>query len=169
MKTILKALILLFIIICSCGSISATNNNNDSISNGGNDTTTYAFPIGSKFTLKLIPTNSKNFKYTVKNFQEIDYAIDYSETDSLLEKKPVPETIECFFARGTDQEGPFKSVLIIRNNTKKVIYYEALISYTGQNEFVKTSLTPLFPGVRSSELWNNNLSAIVIKNLTLKK
>lgn len=169
MKTTLKTLILLFIIFCSFGRISATNNSNDSISNGGNDTTTYAFPIGAKFTLKLIPTDSKNYKYTVLNFQKIDYAIDYSETDSLLEIKPVPETIECVFARGTDQEGPFKSVLIIRNNTKKTIYYEALISYIGQNEFMKTSVTPLFPGVRSSELWNNNLSAIVIQNISNKK
>jgi hypothetical protein len=180
MKTTHKFLILLTIILCSCGtksnSISAKSNDRDSLENkvtptdsNENDTSTYAFVIGTKFTLKLVQTDSKHYKYTVQNFKEIDYSIDYSETDSLFDKTPVPETIECYFATGTDQTGPFKSVLILRNNTKKVINYEALISYAGRDGFEKTSTTPLFPGARGSELWNNNLSAIVIKNLSVQK
>ena len=129
------------------------------------DTTTYAFPIGSKFTLELIQVDSNNYKYHVLNMEQIDYSIDYSETDSLFSVKPIPGTIECFFAKGVDQDGPFKSVLILRNNSKIYINYKADIAYDQSGQFYNTSVHPLFPGVRSSELWNDNLTAIVIHKI----
>lgn len=169
--------ILLLIVSCLFGNqgntLNGKGNRIDESQNNVNcseriDTTTYAFPIGSKFTLELIQTDSEHYKYYVSNFEEINYLLDYSETDSLFEKISKQGTIECFFAKGIDQNGPFKSVLLLRNNTKKTIYYEALISYQGHEGFSKTSVTPLYPNVRISELWNNHLSAIVIQNLSNK-
>ena len=129
------------------------------------DTTTYTFPIGSKFTLELIQVDSNNYKYHVLNMEQIDYSIDYSETDSLFSVKPIPGTIECFFAKGMDQDGPFKSVLLLRNNSKVFINYKADIAYDQSGQFYNTSVYPLFPGVKSNELWNDNLTAIVIHSI----
>ena len=130
------------------------------------DTATYAFPIGSKFTLELIQVDSNNYKYHVLNMEQIDYSIDYSETDSLFSSNPIPGTIECFFAKGVDQDGPFKSVLILRNNSKVYIDYKAEIAYDQSGSFYTTSVHPLFPGVKSSELWNDKLTAIVIHKIS---
>jgi len=172
-----NAIILLIFFAYSCNS---QNNNAMNIKTNSDsldliksiatiDTSIYAMPIGCKFTLKLINVADKKYKYEIVNFVEIDYFIDYSKSDTLFEKSPKPETIECFFAKGIDQTGPFKSVLLLRNNTKSIINYEALISFHGKDEFYKTSVSPLYPGVRSSELWNDKLSAIVIQNLTIER
>ena len=130
-----------------------------------NDTTTYAFPIGSKFTLELIKVDSNNYNYHVLNMEQFNHAIDYSETDSLFSVKPIPGTIECFFAKGKDQNGPFKSVLILRNNSKVYINYKALIAYDQSGQYYNTSVDSLLPGVKSSELWNDNLTAIIIHKI----
>lgn len=133
------------------------------------DTSTYAFPIGSKFTLELIRVDSVNYKYHVLNMEEFKQSIDYDKTDNLFSSKPIPETIECFFAKGVDQSGPFKSVLILRNNSKVYLAYKAEIAYDQKGAFYSTSVSSLLPGVRSSELWNNNLTAIVIHNIHKEK
>jgi hypothetical protein len=133
------------------------------------DTATYAFPIGSKFTLELIKVNEKEFKYHVLKLEPINYAIDYSKTDSLFALKPEKGTIECYFAKGIDQKGPFKTVLILRNNTGLYLDYKAEIAYEQRDGFFSTSVEPLFPGVKSSELWNNQLTAILIHNISKKE
>ena len=129
------------------------------------DTTTYAFQIGSKFILELIPTDSVNFKYQVLYMEKIDYKLDFMETEQLFSPEPVPGTIECIFGRGTEPDGPFKSVLAIRNNSEISLNYEALIAEKGKEDFYQTSVQPLHPGVRSTELWNDFLSAVVIHNI----
>jgi len=133
------------------------------------ETTTYAFPIGTKFTLELIQTDSVNYKYHVLEMEPFDHSIDYAKTDSIFSDKPIPGTIECFFAKGIDLEGQFKSVLLLRNNTTEYINYEALIAYDESGNFYETSVYPLLPGVRSSELWNNHLTAVVIHKIRKKQ
>jgi len=177
MTRLFKTMILLTLIAYSCNSQNNNGVNNKTAADSlylnknlaNKDTTIYAMPIGSKFTLKLIKVSDEKYRYEVVNFEEINYSIDYSKSDTLFDKLPKPETIECYFAKGIDQAGPFKSVLLLRNNSKKIIYYEALISYQGKEGFFNTSVSPLYPSARSSELWNDNLSAIVIKNLTNEK
>lgn len=177
MTQFFKTIVLLTLIAYSCNSQYNNEVNNKTAADSldlnknlaNNDTTIYAMPIGSKFTLELIKVSNEKYRYEIVNFVEIDYSIDYSKTDTLFDKLPKPETIECYFAKGIDQTGPFKSVLILRNNSKKTINYEALVSYHGKEGFFNTSVSPLHPGVRSCELWNDSISAIVIKNLNNEK
>lgn len=129
------------------------------------DTATYAFPIGSKFILDLVPVDSINFKYHVLDIQYIDFAIDYAETDSLFSKAPIPGTIECFFAKGADQNGPFKAVLILKNNSDIILDYKALIAYDGYEGFYQTSVHSLYPNAKSSELWNDHLTAVLLHKI----
>jgi hypothetical protein len=177
MTRLSKTMILLTFIAFSCNSQNSNDtydkSDADSIDLTKNienkDTSIYAMPIGTKFTLELTKVSNKEYKYEIVNFLEISYSIDYSNCDTLFEKSPKPETIECYFAKGIDQTGSFKSVLILRNNTKSIINYEALISYEGNKDFYETSVSQLYPGALSSELWNDKLSAIVIRNLTIEK
>jgi hypothetical protein len=133
------------------------------------DTATYAFPLGSKFTLELVQVEPNVYKYHVLNMEPISYAVDYSKSDSLFTSKPIKGTIECIFAKGIDQSGPFKSVLLIRNNSDLSISYKAEIAYDQSGNFHSTSVEPLYPHVRGSELWNDNLTAIVIHKISTKK
>jgi hypothetical protein len=130
---------------------------------------TYTFPIGTKFTLELVSTDSDDFKYRVLSMEPIDYSIDYSKKENLFNPNPIPGTIECIFAKGVDQEGPSKSVLILRNNSKVIISYEAEISYDQSGKIYSTSVEPLFPNAKQSELWNDHLTYIVIHSLSKAK
>lgn len=175
MNRIFIAIIFLTILAYSCNNPNANKDSNQVITDSLEivddfveyDTLFNVIQIGAKFTLKLNKISDKKYKYEVVDFQEIDYCIDYSKTDTLFSKSPELGTIECYFARGIDQSGPFKSVLILRNNTKEIINYEALISYQGKDEFFNTNVSSLYPNVKASELWNDNLTAIIIKNLTI--
>jgi hypothetical protein len=45
---------------------------------------------------------------------------------------------------------------------KVSLNYKAEISYKKRGKFYSTSVNMLFPGVRSSELWNNKLTGIIL-------
>jgi len=132
------------------------------------DTSTYAFPIGTHFILQLVEYKNE-LKYTVTKSDPYSKSLDYSNSESLFEKTPINGTIECYFGKGIDQKGPFKSVLLVRNNSKSILEYKALISYENRDGFYETSVVDLFPGVKSSELWNDNLSGIVLTKFQKKK
>jgi hypothetical protein len=117
----------------------------------------------------LVSTDSDDFKYHVLSMEPIDYSIDYSKKENLFNPNPIPGTIECIFAKGVDQEGPSKSVLILRNNSKVIISYEAEISYDQSGKIYSTSVEPLFPNAKQSELWNDHLTYIVIHSLSKAK
>ena len=101
--------------------------------------------------------------------ESINYSVDYSETDSLFSPNPVAGTIEGIFAKGINQEGPFKSVLIIKNNTKHALDYKAEIAYDSSGKFYSTSISGLYPGAKSSELWNDKLTAIMLHDFVKMK
>ena len=129
------------------------------------DSAPHVFPIGSKFVLKL--TEKDNGQYDVKVLSEsmINKKIDYSKSERFFSDNPIPGTIECIFAKGVKSK-PFKSVLLIRNNTKIVLNYKADISYNNSGKFYSTSVMALFPGSCGSELWHDNLKGIILHDFT---
>jgi len=126
------------------------------------DSSPHVFPIGSKFVLKLIEKDNGKFDVEVLSESKIKKKVDYSKSESYFSKKPIPGTIECIFAKGEK----FKSVLLIRNNTKFALNYKADISYNNSGKFYSTSVMMLFPGVSSSELWKDNLKGIILHDFT---
>jgi hypothetical protein len=133
------------------------------------DTTTYSFSVNQKVILEIIQIDSVNLKYHVVDIQQIEPGLDYSETDTLFKDEPVKNTLVFYFAEGIDQGGPFKTVLILRNNTDFMISYKLAITDDPSEGFYMTSVTPLFPNVISSELWNDNLKALVPHKLTIEE
>jgi hypothetical protein len=132
------------------------------------DTATYAFPIGSHIILQIVEFK-KELKYTVLKSETFTDNLDWSNKDSVFEKTPTIGTVEFFFGKGKDQDGPFKTVLLIRNNTKFKLEYKAQISYENYEGFYETSVMDLLPRVYSSELWKANLSAILLHKFKKKK
>jgi len=47
----------------------------------------FAFPIGSKFVIKLLPADSVNFDYSVLSFEPFDVIVDTWKNDELFEEK----------------------------------------------------------------------------------
>lgn len=127
------------------------------------DTVSYAFPIGSRFTLELIPVDSINYKYHVLNSEKFDLCMRFSNAKNHLSKEPISGTIECIFAKGEEAD---QSILILRNNSKVSIDYKAMISYDYTGRFYETSVYPLLPNVSSIEIWNNKLTNIFINNIS---
>ena len=124
------------------------------------------FPIGTKFVLELTDDDEGNYDFKVLSEESINYKADYSKSEDYFSENPVPGTIECVFAKGIDQGGPFKSVLLIKSNLKVMLNYKAEVSYKKSGKFYSTSVSMLFPGVRSSELWNDKLTGIILHDFT---
>ena len=64
----------------------------------------FAFPIGSKFTIKLHPTDSVNFDFSIIKFEPFQEIVDTWENDKLFEEKGEEGTIEFYFCLGTNGE-----------------------------------------------------------------
>jgi hypothetical protein len=126
----------------------------------------HAFTIGTKFVLELVDDDEGNYDFKVLSEESIDYKVDYSKSEDYFSKNPVSGTIECVFAKGKDQSGPFKSVLLIKSNMKVSLNYKAEISYKKSGKFYSTSVSMLFPGVRSRELWNDKLNEIILHDFS---
>ncbi len=99
--------------------------------------------------------------------EKYDKDLDPSKTAVLFEKIPEPGTIELYFGKGKDG-GPFKSILLIRNNAKKTIEFQGQASDPGQGATGARAME-LRPGVISSELWNEELKGIILSGFKVKE
>lgn len=133
----------------------------------GSDTTRYPFSAGTHFILKVVKTNT-GLKTSLVKIEKIRKEVDYMNLGPIFSAKPSPGTIEGVFGKGAGQDGQFKSVLMLRNNTKLKIEYKARILYTGRKGWVETDVYDLLPETGSNELWQNDLSGIELRNFRIK-
>ena len=61
----------------------------------------YAFPIGSKFTIKLHPIDSTKFDYSIIEYEPFQEIIDTWENDSIFKENGQKGTIEFYFCLST--------------------------------------------------------------------
>jgi len=119
----------------------------------------FAFPIGSKFVIKLIPTDSVNYDYSVLSFEPFEEIVDTYENAELFEEKGEENTIVfyfCFGTRGeTDQEREknMKVLLLMKNYSKEVLKYTSDIQREEDGEFEETSNVGTFPNAKGTEMW----------------
>ena len=64
----------------------------------------FAFPLGSKFTIELIPVDSVNFNISIIKYDPFDEVIDYFKAMELFAEEGKPGTIEFYFCLGTRGE-----------------------------------------------------------------
>lgn len=152
----------LFIFLLFSANKLKAQSENDTIANA------MAFQIGSKLTLKLEKNKNDSYDYKVIKFSEFKEQFKIFETENLFEKNPEQETIEVIFGIGYYGEGKedkdFQTVMLLRNNYPFPLQYDAEIKIWNKDNFEKTSVTPLNPGTRHSELWPYKIDFIALIN-----
>lgn len=135
---------------------------NDTIANG------MAFKLGSKLTLKLVKNTQNSFDYKVIKYSEFSEQFKIFETEKLFDKTPEKETIEVIFGIGYYREGKddkdYQTVMLSRNNYSFPLQFDAEIKIWNKEEFEKTSVTPLNPGTRHTELWPYKIDFLALIN-----
>jgi hypothetical protein len=133
----------------------------------GADTTSYPFSAGTHFILKVVKTKT-GLKTSLVKIEKVKKDVDYLNMGTLFCATPIPGTIEGVFGKGAGIDGQYKTALMLRNNTKFKMEYKARILYTGRKGWVETDVYDLLPQTGSNELWQNDLSAIEMRNFRIK-
>lgn len=119
----------------------------------------FAFPIGSKFSIKLIPVDSVNYDYSLLSIEQFDKTINYIKTDSLFVRKGDPNTIDFCFCYGTfgdteeEKEKNLKIVLFIKNHTGEMLEYTSEVQIEEGGEYLPVSNIGTYPAGIGKEIW----------------
>jgi len=130
----------------------------------------FAFPLGRKVTIKLVPVDSVKFQYYVTDISSFAEVVDTYKDNNLFSKKPEADTIELLFCIGThgdtqeEREKNYKTLLILRNNLSFPLEYNADMRVYQQEEFEPTSVVTLFPGTLMREMWPYMIEEIALYN-----
>jgi hypothetical protein len=129
----------------------------------------FAFPIGSKFTIKLFAVDSINFDYSVIAFEQFSETIDTWENDNLFESEGQDSTITFYFCIGThgdskkEKEENMQVLLLMKNYTKMALKYSSDIQRKEDGNFESTSNVGTFPGAKGTEMWPYMIYMIGLK------
>ena len=119
----------------------------------------YAFPIGSKFTIKLYPIDKTHFDYSIIEFEPFHDIIDTWENDSLFTEKDKNGTIEFYFCVSTsgktekEKNDNMKVLLLMKNRTDYTLSYKSDIQREENGKFEETSNVGTFKGAKGTEMW----------------
>jgi hypothetical protein len=126
----------------------------------------YAFPIGSKFVIELIPIDSVNYDYSVISIEPFKKTVDTWENEKLFEEKGKENTILFYFCFGThgktkkEKKNNMKVVLMMKNYSTEALKYTSEILRQKDGEFEPTSNVGTFPNARGTEMWPYMIYAI---------
>lgn len=135
----------------------------------------FAFPIGTKFTIKLHPTDSSHFDYSIIEFAPFQETIDTWDNEKLFKKNGQEGTIEFYFCLGTsgktekEKEKNMKVLLLMKNRTKYSLSYISDIQTTEDGEFKETSNARTFSGAKGTEMWPYMIYEIGLHDFKIMK
>jgi len=130
----------------------------------------FAFTIGTKFTIKLVPTDSAYFDYSIIAFESYTKTVDSWENNDLFDEVGQDSTITCYFCYGThgntkkEKEKNMKVLLIMKNYSKLILEYKSDIQRKENEEFLPTSNDGLYPNVKSTEIWPYMINSIGMRD-----
>ena len=136
----------------------------------------FSFPIGSKFTIKMHPTDSNKFDYSIIKFEQFHQVIHTYENDSLFDLNPTKNgTIEYYFCLATsgktdeEKKKNMKIVLLMKNLTDYSFEYNSEIKTEKDGEFKNTSNVGTLAGLVCTEIWPYAIQDIKLNNFKLLK
>jgi len=135
----------------------------------------FAFPIGTKFTIKLDTKDTSAMTYSIIKFEEFTQTIDTWDNDKLFDKNGEEDTIEFYFCLGThgenekEKEKNMQVLLLFKNRTKFALSYLSEIQTDEDGEFKETSNMGTFPGAKGTEMWPYMIHAIGLKDFKIIK
>lgn len=119
----------------------------------------FSFPLGSKFTIKLISTDSSIYDYSIIEFESFQEIIDSRKIDNLFPKEGPENTISFYFCLGTygetdeEKEKNMRIHLYMKNYTTKAFDYISEILRDEDGEYENTSNIGSYPGAIGNEIW----------------
>lgn len=135
----------------------------------------FAFPIGSKFTIKLIPIDSVSFNYSIIKFEPFTETIDTFDNENLFSKSGEEDTIDFYFCLGTrgetedEKKKNMKVLLLFKNRSKYSMTYNSDIQRKEDGEYEKTSNMGAYAGVKGTEMWPYMIHSIGLNDFKRKK
>lgn len=136
----------------------------------------FAFPLGTKFTIKLYPTDSDKFDYSVIQFEQYHEIIDTWKNDSLFEENTEKNgTIEFYFCLATsgkseeEKDKNMKVLLIMKNRTVYNLEYNSDIQREEGGEFETTSNIGAYSGAKGTEMWPYIIHHIALSDFKIAK
>ena len=130
----------------------------------------FAFPIGSKFTIKLIPEKLGNYNYSIIAFEPFEEIVDLFENDKLFEEKGEENTIVFYFCLGTrgetdqEREKNMQVLLLLKNYSKEALNYTSEIQLEEDGEYKWTSNVGTYPNVKTMEMWRDMIYSIGLRD-----
>ncbi len=120
----------------------------------------FAFPLGTKFTIKMHRVDSVNFNYSIIKFDNFRHIINTKETDSLFNQTNDKNgTIEFYFCLGThgkteeDKQKNMSVLLLMNNRTKHKFQYNSDIQIEDNGPFEISSNKGSFSGMKTTQMW----------------
>lgn len=135
----------------------------------------FAFPIGTKFTIKLYPTDSTRFDYSIIEFEPFQETIDTWDNNQLFKESGQEGTIEFYFCLGTngktkeEQDENMKVLLLMKNRTKYALSYKSDIQTTEDGDFKETSNVGTFSGAKGTEMWSHMIYQIGLHDFEIMR
>ena len=127
------------------------------------------FPIGIKFVIKLVPTDSVNYNYSVLSFEPFRKIVHSSKYDELFEDSGEDNTIVFYFTIGThgkteqEQNENRHTLLIMKSYSKEGLAYTSEMQPKEYGEFEWTSNVGVFPNIIAYEMWPHMIYHIRLK------
>lgn len=135
----------------------------------------FAFPVGTKFTIKLHPIDSTSFNYSIIEFEPFQEIINTWENDSLFKEDGQKGTIEFYFCLSTsgvtesEKEKNMKVLLVMKNRTDYSLSYKSDIQTEENGEFKETSNVGISSRAKSTEMWPYMIYQIGLHDFKIKK
>ncbi len=134
----------------------------------------FSFSLGTKFTIKLTPTDSVNFNYSIISIEPFQKTVDISDNDHLFEKQGDDNTIVFYFCPGTYGKMPgnvsfMPILLLMKNYSKYNLSYTSEVQRVENGEYEPTSNIGTSPNVKSIEMWPYIIHSLTLKEFRLYK
>lgn len=117
----------------------------------------FAFSLGCKVTIKLVPTDSINFDYSVLSIESYQEPIYLKKTEDLFDKEGPPNTLTLYFTYGyfgeKMTEKDMRIFLVIKNYTDNILQYSSDIQRMEDGEFEETSNAGIYSKAIATEIW----------------
>ncbi len=130
----------------------------------------FAFSLGTKFTIKLIPTDPDHYDYSVLTFETFHEIINTNEKEKLFEEKGEDNTVVCYFCVGThgeteeERDKNMRVLLIMKSFSKETLSYTSDIQTEEEGEYEETSNMGTFPGAIMMEMWPYMIYSIGLRD-----
>jgi len=129
-----------------------------------------AFPLKTKFKIKLIAIDSMHFNYSIIEFEKFDSIVDTYNHKDLFDSQGRDSTITFYFCAGTHGESEeeknknMKILLLMKNYSKIPLKYFSEIQRKEEGEYEQTSNVGIFPGAIGMEMWPYMIYMIGLKD-----